>query len=136
MVKSCLKCGSKAELLLNLVCCSSPRCQNFDRIFFNKWLSHCGRSYLLEEAQKERWKFLGNYVATKRHNSTSVTTNFDLYAAPGEVIVKFGDGIDEGYIGNLRGAPIGILSQWWSDSYSVDDCGKEALLEAAARASV
>lgn len=128
-MNSCIKCGSPAESLLNLVCCSKVRCQNFDRKFYKKWLAKCGRSF---STPNTGWNFLGQYTSNKVKNKGKRL--FDLYSHGPEVYaVYMGGSNEETLSGDSNGDPLGYHLSWWYGPEMIDDAGRDALLEAAAR---
>ena len=129
-MSSCVKCGSPAELLLNLVCCTKARCQNFDHKFYKKWLSKCGRTF---SPPNTGWKFLGQYVSNKLVANKGKRL-FDLYHNGPEVYaIYMGDFNEETLAGDTNGDPLGFHLNWFYGPEMVDEAGRDALLEAAAR---
>jgi hypothetical protein len=131
---TCVKCGSPCELLLNLICCGSPRCQNFDKKFYTKWLAGCGRTY--NAPPDKGWVFLGRYHSNKSTCDKIAGRVYDLYCHGPEVFALHSNDTNEIYMGDTHGAPLGFYQHWWAGPDSVDENAREALLEAAARKSV
>jgi len=132
-MNKCIKCGSPAELLLNLVCCTKAQCQNFDVKFHKKWLVKCGRAY---PNPNNGWKFLGQYCSTKPVGIKRVTKIYDLYSNGPEVYAVGSDRQDEVLAGDTNGEPIGYYMNWFWGPEMVDATGRDALAEAAARKNI
>jgi hypothetical protein len=130
-VTKCPKCRCDSELLLNLVCCASPRCQNFDKKFFGRWLKGCGRTY---PAVSSDWKFLGPYDKRIQPNKTVQSRVFDLYTHGPDTFAVYG-GEDSIAVGKSDGSPVGFYQIFWTGPEDIDSDSADALLEAAARAS-
>ena len=131
---NCLKCGQRAEMLLNLQSCVGARCPNFDKSFYHKHLAK--ESRLFRGVDKLAWIFLGSYFDKQN------VIWYDLYHYGQEVQAVWGSvdvnnhssqPIDVGSIAD--GSPKGVYLDFWGLEV-VNESGKAALLEAAARAKL
>jgi len=136
-MQNCLRCGSEAEMLLNLQSCTSPRCVNFNSKFYSKWLPKQAPHYY--DLKDTGWfiglSFLGPYYEKKAKIS------YDLYLYSSGVLAVYGQpslGMGQGqpiYLGHRdTGLATGVYLDYWGIE-EVSESGKEALLEASARAN-
>tara|TARA_B100000925_G_C21761429_1_gene367956 strand:- start:175 stop:573 length:399 start_codon:yes stop_codon:yes gene_type:complete len=131
---NCLKCGQTAEMLLNIQSCVGARCPNFNKRFYDK--HRAKESRLFRGIDKLAWVFLGSYF--DRQN----VIWYDLYHYGQEVQAVYGT-VDVNnhvsqpvFLGNIvDGSPKGVYLDFWGLE-EVNASGKEALLEAAARAKL
>ena len=123
----CLRCGCKAELLLNLVCCSSPRCNNFDLLFYKRSLNENTRKF---KRPNDACSYLGSYI------SKATSSYFELYAYGSDTFAVGGPKEEEVFVGSPEGEPYGVYHQFWLGPDDVPVAAKDALKEAAARAKI
>lgn len=82
------------------------------------------------------WIYLGRFTCSKPTFDGSASRLYDLYHNGPEVYAIYCNDDTKIFAGDEQGAPLGYYQNWWSSPSDIDENGKEALLEAAARKNI